>query len=315
VTLAASASDTIFLTWEWQDCWWRDLGEGAPEFLTLRAGDEVIGIAPLARSAERWELSGGAEVADFLDLIARRGNEAVVAGATLDYLQGRGGRPHFRNLRPDSLVVTHLVPEAIRRGLTPCLEHEDVAPRLALPPSWDAYLQGLSKKDRHELRRKIRRLEAAGAVQYGPVAAEVYGSADLADFVRLHRLSAEDKATFMTPAMERFFGDLLAAFLPSGRARLYFLTLDGVRVAATILFDYEDAFLLYNSGYDPAYGHLSVGLLLKAFCLRDAIAEGRRVFDFLQGSEPYKYDLGGVDTPIYRLRLDLGPERSGAAGK
>ena len=37
-----------------------------------------------------------------------------------------------------------------------------VAARCDLPATWDEYLGTLSKKDRHELRRKLRRLESGG---------------------------------------------------------------------------------------------------------------------------------------------------------
>lgn len=313
--LAAAEAAPIFLTWEWQELWWRSLGEGELEILVARAGDEVIGIAPLVHDARGWGFCGGAEVADDLDVIARRGAEGVVVATLLDYLQARGGRIHLRNLRPSSLVATHLVPEARRRGLAPRLEPEDVCPRVVLPETWEAYLGGLTKKDRHELRRKFRRLEAAGLVDVSTISPDQFSRSDLADFVRLHRLSGDAKAAFMTPAMERFFGAMLACFIPTGQARLTFLRVDEVRVAATISFDDGNAFQLYNSGYDPAYAHLSVGLLLKALCLREAIAQGRSVFDFLQGGEPYKYDLGAVDSPIDRLCLDLGACRPSAAGK
>jgi CelD/BcsL family acetyltransferase involved in cellulose biosynthesis len=129
---------------------------------------------------------------------------------------------------------------------------------------------------------------------------------DVADFLALHRLSAENKAAFMTSDMERFFRGIVDEFAPRGTLRLYFLTIDNIRVASVTLFDYRGEFLLYNSGYDPAYAHLSVGLLLKAFCIRDAISEGRRGFDFLQGNEPYKYDLGATDVPILRMRVEFG---------
>jgi CelD/BcsL family acetyltransferase involved in cellulose biosynthesis len=48
---------------------------------------------------------------------------------------------------------------------------------------------------------------------------------------------------------------------------------------------------------------LSVGLLNKALCIREAIEEGRRAFDFLRGSERYKYDLGGTDRLLYRIAV------------
>ena len=46
---------------------------------------------------------------------------------------------------------------------------------------------------------------------------------------------------------------------------------------------------------------LSVGLINKAYAIREAIEAGRRRFDFLKGAERYKYSLGGQDRAIYRI--------------
>lgn len=271
----------------------------------MRAAGTLVGLAPLVRDGRNWSFSGGAEVADFLDIIAEPEYDAKVAGATLDFLQIHGGIVNLRNLRPDSTGAGALRQEAEKRGFSTTLRREDVSPRVALPRDWEMYVQALSKKDRHELRRKMRRLDAAGSIQYYVAHDPATRDADVDDFVRLMRSSAENKAQFMTPDMERFFQALVWEFAPRGFARLYFLELNGRRVAATLVFDYGGEFLLYNSGYDLDFASESVGLLLKAFCLRDAIDAGRRAFDFLQGSEPYKYDLGGRDVPIYELVIDL----------
>jgi len=103
--------------------------------------------------------------------------------------------------------------------------------------------------------------------------------------------------------MEGFFRATAAHFAPLGIQKTFFMELDGIRVAAAICFDWEGNLYLYNSGYDHAFSHLSVGLLLKALCIREAIITGKAVFDFLRGDEPYKYDLGGKDVPIYHFQL------------
>ena len=281
------------------------MGAGELHVLTVEVDGKVVGIAPLVREAGCWGFAGGAEVADFLDIVAAPTHADDVASAVLDYVTRQGGRADFRNLRPDSVGATSLFRIAERRGLAPVLDREDVSPRLDLPTDWDAYLQGLSKKDRHELRRKLRRLYAAGEIVAAPVNNPATRAADVGDFINLHRLSTENKAAFMTPAMEAFFRGIVDEFAPRDLLHLYFLSIDNIRVASVILFDYGGEYLLYNSGFDPEYAHLSVGLLLKAFCIRDAIQARRRGFDFLQGDEPYKYDLGGTDVPILRLRLAL----------
>mgnify|MGYP001465757665 CR=1 FL=1 len=74
-------------------------------------------------------------------------------------------------------------------------------------------------------------------------------------------------------------------------------------IAAAMCFDYGNVRLLYNSGYDPDYSSLSIGLLLKALCLKEAIEEGMAYFDFLRGMEPYKYHFGASDVRLYHLTV------------
>ncbi len=309
--LSQSRSNQFFLGWKWQSLWWDCCIYGQLKVILVRDADELIGVAPLFEADGCWRLAGGEEVADYLDWFAKPGCEADVAEAICDAIRKQGGsRIVLRNLCPESLINTQIGEREQYAGWNVRREVEDVSPRLELAASWDEYVSSLNKKDRHELRRKIRRLESAGDLRWYAVSPSDYQPADLDDFVRLHRASALDKAGFMTDQMVGFFGRLMETFIPSGEALLYFLELDGVRIASTICFDFQLEMLLYNSGYDPEYSRLAAGLLLKAFCIEDAIRRGKRGFDFLQGDEPYKYDLGGVDVPIYQISMEepAGPE-------
>ena len=71
----------------------------------------------------------------------------------------------------------------------------------------------------------------------------------------------------------------------------------------TLAFEDGVTTYLYNSGYDPAYSHLAVGLISKAHAIRDSIERGLTRFDFLRGEEDYKRRLGGIDREVVSLRL------------
>ena len=170
-----------------------------------------------------------------------------------------------------------------------------------MQPSWDEYVSGLRKKDRHELRRKLRRLTNGNqAEQYAFDDPDEIADA-MPEFFRLMRASKPDKDDFLTPDREQFFRDLAQELAPRGQYKLFFLELNDVRVASCICFDYNGSYMLYNSGYDPEYSALSVGLLNKALCIQDAIEAGKKSFDFLRGSERYKYNLGGTNQTIHEL--------------
>ena len=107
----------------------------------------------------------------------------------------------------------------------------------------------------------------------------------------------------MDDAMATFFREIAEGFLASGRLRLAFLSTRGVDVASVFQFRTAGAFLLYNSGYDPAHREANPGLVLIARSIGQAIAEGCSEYDFLRGTERYKYGLGGVDRVVYRLTV------------
>jgi len=122
-------------------------------------------------------------------------------------------------------------------------------------------------------------------------------------FLKLFSESREDKTTFMTAQMESFFRSLADTMVEAGLLRLGILELDMVPTAIVMCFDYHDCVYLYNSGYDPNYSSLSVGLLSKVLCIKDSIQKGRKRFDFLKGGESYKYHLGGREIPLYRCHI------------
>jgi CelD/BcsL family acetyltransferase involved in cellulose biosynthesis len=184
-------------------------------------------------------------------------------------------------------------------------EHaEAVAPRLVLPATWEDYLASLGKKDRHELRRKIRRLYDSGAgVDFDILSTQDEVVAAMDDFLALHTQSRQDKTDFMTPEMESFFRRMASALAAEGLVKLFMLRINGKPAASVLCFDAGSHLYMYNSGYDPEFSALSVGLVSKALVLRWAIENGMSGLDFLRGDEPYKYDLGARDQQIYTLRL------------
>ena len=107
----------------------------------------------------------------------------------------------------------------------------------------------------------------------------------------------------MDQKMESFFHDLAAVFFPKNVILLEFLLLDKRPIAAKFTFRWGGSLLLYNSGFDPAYTQLAPGFALAAFCLKEAIAQGLNKFDFMQGAERYKQDLGGREDFVYELEI------------
>ena len=301
--LSSCAMDTPFLTLQWQKVWWRELGNGEPLCLLRFGGEEEVqGIASLRSYNGDVTFVGDQDVCDYNDFLVPRGGEGPFYKALLEYMSGREWYTlRLYSLSQDSLTLAYLPRLAQAKGYQVDIIQDEVSPRAILPRSWDDYLAGLTKKNRHELRRKLRRLGSADGVRWYALTGVEEIREGMDDFLALLRLSRQSKYRFLTPERESFFRGIARELGAMGLVRLFFMEIGGKRVSSALCFDYGSSRLLYNSGYNPEYGYYSVGLLLKALSLKGAIEEGKAYFDFLRGHESYKYDLGGKDRLLYTM--------------
>lgn len=305
--LDRSRLPAVFLTWQWQTEWSQAFTAERPiQILAATdAAGTLAGLLPLYEDGpERQRILGGVDVSDYLDLIAPDGGEAEVWTALLQHRSSQAVAWDLHGIRSASPTATLLPELAPAHGLTASVEREDRCPVLALPKSWDEYLARLSGKDRHELRRKIRRLERElpGASTSSHATVAGWDEA-MTRFLTLHRLSKVGKARFMDERMERFFRSATARLAAAGWARLWFLEFEGAAVAAFLCLEYGGSVGLYNSGFDPARAALAPGIVLLAHVIRDAIDRGFPVFDFLRGEEPYKYGFGPSPEDVLNVRV------------
>lgn len=299
--------DHIFVLPCWLEVWWREFGSGAEPYLcAVRQGETVIGIAPLLLKGEKTSFIGSADVCDYLDFVVEPGREQDFFDILIDNLRQKGiGRLDLNCLRPESTAAANLVSIARNRGYEVSWNQEDVSLELDLPATWEEYLEMLTAKQRHEVKRKLKRLQEVGDIDYCVVDDNEAVPYIVDVFLRLFRDSREDKATFMTAQVESFFRSVAKTMAEVGLLRLGILQFNASPAAAVMYFDYNDMVYLYNSGYDPQYSSLSVGLLSKVLCIKDSIQRGRKRFDFLKGNEMYKYRLGGNEVPIYSCQIVL----------
>ena len=256
---------------------------------------------------------GASYHADYATILAAPDDLGAVADALADHLATDDDRSAWdvvdlRRLRcgdpaADALAVAFGARE-IAEGWTVNLEREDVCPVVTLPEGidLDGYLGTLGKKERHEIRRKVRRAEAVGAIRLEDSTDPL---ADLDAFIDLHQKRWGADGLFPpTPggAQSRvFFRRLFELHGSDGPWRLTFLCVGERRIAAGIHLETPDGYLYYNAGIDPDARELSPGVLLVYAFVERAIAGGARRLDFLRGDEPYKYEWGATDEPIQRL--------------
>ena len=296
-----------FVAPEFARAWWSVFGENAQvelEILPVEEHGDLIGVAPLARNgtAARW--LGDHEVADYMGPVAAPGREAALADALFDHLRRSGLRSlDLRGLDADAPLTPLLQTAAQLRGWTAQLSEEAVCPVVDLQGGWDAYLDRLRSRDRREIRRKLRPLrQLRSAVQFD-VLQGGEAAAQLPLLLEMMSGSRGDKAQFLTQPMEHFFLALGRTMAEHGWLRLHRLSISGDAAALILCWETHDQLMLYNSGFDPRFRDLNVGLASKVLCLRDAAQRALPRVNFLRGAEPYKFQLGGQPRPVQRLQL------------
>ncbi len=276
-------------------------------------GEQLTPVEPHAKAV----FFGASYHADYATVLAAPQDLPAVAEAVVEWLampDADAAHPapwdviDLRRLRCGDVAADAFAAAFGRRemaaGWTLNVEREDVCPVVVLPDvaDFDGYLATLDKKGRHEIRRKVRRAEAAGEVRLEDSPDPL---ADLDSFVELHqkRFGAEGlfPPTEGGAASRLFFRRLFELLGPDGTIRLTFVTVGSRRIAAGVYFETADSYLYFNAGVDPDARDLSPGVVLTARLIERAIAAGKRRLDFLRGHEPYKYEWGARDEPIQRL--------------
>ena len=310
--LARAQGDCVFYTWEWHSIWWEAYQPGELMILACREEGRLLGIAPLfvsgCEAGRSLRIIGCVDVTDYLDFIVDRTRLREVFEAFADYLAA--ARESFDNIDicniPQASPTRELLPALLdERGFHTVVERQDVCPVIELPSDWSGYLAQLDKKQRHEIRRKLRRVKGMDeAIDWYIVNGKHQLEDEVEHFVRLMAASDPQKAAFLSDERNlRFFKDIVPLAQERGWLQLNFLTVGDERVAAYLNFIYGKRVMVYNSGLDSSgYRQLSPGIVLLAYNIRQAIQDGYEVYDFLRGDEAYKYRMGGRDTAVMNIR-------------
>ena len=176
------------------------------------------------------------------------------------------------------------------------IKKKDISVKLDLPESYERYLEGLDRKSRHELKRKLNKFDKQ-FMEYRVTNGDT--DKDFTSFINLHKNSSKAKMKFMTGDVEEFFYNILQI---EGWS-IYQLEVGEISVASCFCYSNEEIFYLYNSGKDPNYDEFSVGIYLINELISKAIDNKLQIFDFLKGTERYKFNLGGKPQQLFDIEL------------
>jgi CelD/BcsL family acetyltransferase involved in cellulose biosynthesis len=317
--LAESITHVPFLRHEYLRAWWETRGGGewpaaGLAVVVARRDGRLAGVAPFFSTKNRdgepaLMLLGSIEISDYLDFIVRPADlDAFLAGLLEFLATPAAGVPDWRVLDLHNLFEGSPSPPALQaaaaaRGWSFTQERTYHAPSIPLTGDFETYLAGIDKKQRHEIRRKMRRAEEAGQEVRWYFAADAAAlDAEVDAFLALMADDPE-KAAFLTEPMRRQMHLACRAAFENGWLQLAFLEADGAKAAAYLNFDYLGRIWVYNSGLDRRFLELSPGWVLLGYLLQWANENGRSEFDFMRGDEEYKYRFGAVDRAVVRARV------------
>jgi CelD/BcsL family acetyltransferase involved in cellulose biosynthesis len=316
--LESSATHMPFLRHEYLTTWWSTLGGGEWEqgelFVLIGRDDDgdLRGIAPLflTNNLDRENalmFLGSIEISDYLDVIARPEDLEPFLIALLEYLTGLEGGAwnvlDLYNLIEDSPTLPALKVAADHFGLSFSQEPLQPSPYVDLPGTWDDYLAGIQKKQRHEIRRKIRRAEGYFIpVRWYFIEDENNLDDAMDDFMNLMAYDP-NKAAFLTEVMRLQMKKAVHTAFRAGWLQLAFLDIGDEKAAAYLNFDFDNKIWIYNSGINFEHSQLSPGWVLLGYLIQWAIDNGRKRIDFMRGDEDYKYRFGGINRFVQRVQI------------
>jgi len=305
-----------FLKYGYLKNWWKFKGGGEwPEnsglvLIAGFSGDHLVGIAPLFSPADtdgkKLMLLGSIEISDYLDLICLPEHKAEFTQNLLNFIaEGNLGidQIEFVNIPERSTTLQLIKDHSKESGWKNTIEQAYHTPAIKLAADWDTYLAGIDKKQRHEIRRKMRRAEeSSDSIRWYIVQEQEKLDSEIQAFFSLMEMD-DDKKKFLTPKMREQMSEIIHWAFDEGILQLSFLQIGQSKSAAYLCFDYGSHLLVYNSGFDYQFSEYSPGWVMLSYLIQHAIEAGKSHFDFMRGDETYKYRFGAEDSFVMRALL------------
>lgn len=293
--LALSTSNP-FLSVEWCEAWLEHAGVPCTPriFAARRADGSIAAILPLVvvrgRFVRKLRFLGFGAANELGPICRPTDLEAAVAALRRVLEDTRGERDVFlgENLAGAGWAKAFGATLVSRAG-NPVIRGQW--------ETWDDYLASRSQRFRGELRSKERKLAERGlAYRIVESRDELEPALDL--LFELHRARWNDQASPWFAGQEAFHRVFAAAALDRGWLRLHLLQLEGRTVAVFQGFRFGQTAWSYQLGRETEARTASLGVVIFAHAIREALAEGVAEFNFGPGAQPYKLRFATEDTGL-----------------
>ena len=298
--LTSSSDSSPFLKLFLHKSWYEIFGKPGSLYVINHSDDILL---PLVLDNKYAEITGDQDLFDYHDFIYKKNLDSQKVKEIIDY--------SFSNLNIHNLKIKSVPEKSLTHKLiiSSCNElgikvtsyDEDLSPYLDLDSSFENYLMKLNKKNRHEIRRKMNKLESAGNVSI-----KKCSNNEVADWIEIFfslMIHNPEKKIFLTEKRKSFMKNIILNSVENEFGELNFLLFNEEPVATTFFFKQKNKLSIYNSGYDPDYSSYSVGLMNHIYNINNYSGK-IPVIDFLRGSEDYKFRIGCI--PSNLLTLSLG---------
>jgi CelD/BcsL family acetyltransferase involved in cellulose biosynthesis len=300
-TLEKTKDKDVFSTWEWLSCWWKHFGKGRDlKILIAQEKDEILGVAPLMLSKYSFLHMGKLQKLEFIGSPHSDYNSFVLLKKEKECLKlflkhlmefSEWDLLELSDVREGS-VSANLLDEASKNRTTKLeLRIGTLCPYVNLPASNEDFANGLSRNMRKNLRKGMRKLSKKYKVEVKTQKAYRSTKEAMEAFFKLHQKrwrSKGERGAFASEVFRNFHLDLAEVFDKKGWLSLRFLMANSKPIAAVYSFDYNLKKYGYLSGFDPDFGHYTVGNLLKLVIVEECIKKRFREYDLARGFEPYK---------------------------
>jgi CelD/BcsL family acetyltransferase involved in cellulose biosynthesis len=239
---------------DWLLTWWRVYGGLQGRQLRLGVfhdGDRLVGLAPLLRRRHwyknwlpfrRLELLASGEPAEHgiysnhLSILAERGAEGKVADRLIEAIAagvfGSWDEVVLPMMSGDTALPDHLVEAFRSAGYAAEATVIAGAPYIALPPTWDAYLRGLSSNSRRNIERPLKAFdkwsEGTTELECISTSAELERGKSILMSLHHERWSSDDQAgVFRSPLFLDFHAQMMRTLAERGALELLILRARG----------------------------------------------------------------------------------------
>jgi len=310
--LRESEIDSVFLTHEWFYGWWNCFSADYHLEILLYTDQKgtLKGIAPFKNKGNQISFLASHEVTDYCDFIVGRENKESFFREILSYIKKNHPtleKINLINIPSKSATLSIMSSLALEYAFSVSTESSEVVPILMLPDSIDTYLFELKRKNRHELRRKIKRVKKLPGLSLKKIKKSDEIKKYIKSFIHLHELSGEEKKLFWQKRnIYSFFENIAPLFSLKEWIELLLLYQHEKLIAALLFFDYHNVIYLYNTAYSPDYAWYSPGTYLFYDVITSAIRDKKEKVDFLRGQENYKFFFHAKESTIHNLILIPG---------